>query len=243
MKILLAYKWGRDEEDAMVYEDGSVKWRRDRLSASDDDAAAIASARATAQATDGEIVAVTLGNGDVSWAMARGAARALHDEGLVPGVDEAQTAARLVALFQSEGGADLIVLADAQKSAGVAGAVAAQLGLPLVSGVRDFAAADEPGKILAHRATAAGVEELEIGLPAVVSVAAVDTEKNVPSMKAMLAARRAPVTKVDVEDTSVGHVEVTVFRAPVPHLAKLFEGEPEQAAEQLVATLRAEGVL
>ncbi|MRX81107.1 electron transfer flavoprotein subunit beta/FixA family protein [Eggerthella guodeyinii] len=243
MKVLLAYKWGRDEEDAMVYEDGSVKWRRDKLVPSDDEAAAIAYAREVASATGGELVAATMGTGDVSWALARGAASAVSAEGLMPESDEGQTASHLAALVEAAGGAELVVVGDAQKSAGVAGAVASKLGLPLVSGVRDFAVHGDAGKLVAHRATPMGVEELEIELPAVVSVAAVDTEKNVPSMKEMLAARKAPVSKIDLADDAAARVSVAAFRAPAPHLAKLFEGEPAQAAERLVATLRADGVL
>lgn len=121
MKVVIAYKWGRDEEDALVYDDGSIKWKRDKLVASDDDAAAIACARSVAAATGGELVAATLGNGDASWALARGAVSAVSAEGLEPAVDEAQTAANLAAVVAEAGEADLVVIGDAQKSAGVAG--------------------------------------------------------------------------------------------------------------------------
>jgi electron transfer flavoprotein beta subunit len=243
MNIVLIYKWGRDEEDALVNADGSVKWKRDKLVASDDEAAAVACARDVAAAAGAELSAVTLGNGDVSWALARGCTKAISDEYLMPEADEAQTASHLAALVREAGGADLVVLGDAQRSAGVAGSLAAKLGLPLVAGVRDFALGDDANTLAAHRVVPDGVEELQITLPAVVSVAAIDSEKNAPSMKEMLAARKAPVTKVSLTDDTPAHLEVTAHRTPEPHTAKLFEGEPSQAAQQLVDTLRSTGVL
>lgn len=243
MNIVLAYKWGRDPEDAMVYEDGSVKWRRDKLVASDDDAAAIASAREAARATGGSFTAVTLGNGDVSWALARGADSAISDESLFPESDEMQTASHLAALISQTGEYDLVVLGDAQESAGVAGAVAALLDLPCVSGLKDFSANEDASQLIAHRTTPAGVEEIEVSLPALVTVAAVDVEKVVPTMKEMLAARKAPVNKIDIVDETSARVSVSSQRAPEVHAAKLFEGTPQQAAHDLIATLRAKNVL
>lgn len=112
-----------------------------------------------------------------------------------------------------------------------------------MSGVRDFEASADGSAIIAHRVVPEGVEELEISLPAVISVAAVDTEKNAPTMKEMLAARKAPITKVDLASADNGRMRVAAVRTPAPHLAKTFDGSVDQAAEQLVAALRADGVL
>ena len=65
MNVTLVYKWGRDPEEIFV-DDGTTTLRRDRLVASDDDAAAIACARGLAEATGGEVVGATIGSGDVS---------------------------------------------------------------------------------------------------------------------------------------------------------------------------------
>lgn len=49
-----------------MYDDGTTKLRRDRLVASDDDAAAIACIRELAEATGDKVVGATIGSGDVS---------------------------------------------------------------------------------------------------------------------------------------------------------------------------------
>lgn len=67
-----------------------------------------------------------------------------------------------------------------------------------MAGVRDFAAdPDDPGRIVAHRKTDKTLETLLIAVPALITVSAVEDEKNVPSMKQMLAAKKAPVEKVN----------------------------------------------
>lgn len=66
MNVTLVYKWGRDPEEIFVYDDGTTKLRRDRLVASDDDAAAIACIRELAEATGDKVVGATIGSGDVS---------------------------------------------------------------------------------------------------------------------------------------------------------------------------------
>lgn len=119
-------------------------------------------------------------------------------EGLAPSPDDRQTAEALAQVVEAAGEADVVVMGDARDAAGVAGALAAYLGLPLVAGVRDFAAdPDDPGRIVAHRKTDKTLETLLIAVPALITVSAVEDEKNVPSMKQMLAAKKAPVEKVN----------------------------------------------
>ena len=130
--------------------------------------------------------------------MARGASRAVSAEGLAPSPDDRQTAEALAQVVEAAGEAAVVVMGDARDAAGVAGALAAYLGLPLVAGVRDFAAdPDDPGRIVAHRKTDKTLETLLIAVPALITVSAVEDEKNVPSMKQMLAAKKAPVEKVN----------------------------------------------
>lgn len=70
--------------------------------------------------------------------MARGASRAVSAEGLAPSPDDRQTAEALAQVVEAAGEADVVVMGDARDAAGVAGALAAYLGLPLVAGVRDW---------------------------------------------------------------------------------------------------------
>ena len=244
MDITLVYKWSRDPDEIFVYEDGSYKLRRDRLAASSDDVAAIASARRTAEATNGKITGATIGSGDVSWAMARGAETAVSVEGLMPDRDDLQTARALEQAVRAAGEFDLVVIGESRDAAGVAGALAASLGIPLVTSVQDFSADPEnPGCVIAHRRQGKLVQTLRIAAPALITVAAIEQEKAIPTMKQMLAAKKAPVTRVETQDAGEGKVRERGVRRPELHPAQLFEGELSLAAANLVATLRADGIL
>ena len=176
--------------------------------------------------------------------MARGASRAVSAEGLAPSPDDRQTAEALAQVVEAAGEADVVVMGDARDAAGVAGALAAYLGLPLVAGVRDFAAdPDNPGRIVAHRKTDKTLETLLIAVPALITVSAVEDEKNVPSMKQMLAAKKAPVEKVEGRALPATEIEKTAQRRPQVKRARIFDGPVEQAAKDLVAALRADGIL
>lgn len=176
-------------------------------------------------------------------------------EGLAPSPDDRQTAEALAQVVEAAGEADVVVMGDARDAAGVAGALAAYLGLPLVAGVRDFAAdPDDPGRIVAHRKTDKTLETLLIAVPALITVSAVEDEKNVPSMKQMLAAKKAPVEKVNcapngrqfkVEGRALPATEIekTAQRRPQVKRARIFDGPVEQAVKDLVAALRADGIL
>ena len=75
MKIIVAFKWLRSPQDARVGADGSVDWRGARMAPNDDDPAAIAMARELG--AGGEVLGLTVGDGDLAWAAARGAASTL----------------------------------------------------------------------------------------------------------------------------------------------------------------------
>lgn len=244
MNVTVIYKWGRDPDEILVYDDGSYKLRRDRLAANDDDVAAIVSARQLAKGTGGELTAATIGSGDTSWAMARGASRGVVAPELMPSIDNAVTALELEQAVKAAGDAPVVVMGDAQDAAGVAGCLAARLGMPLVAGVMDFAVdPDDEAKLLAHRRNGKTVETIRISTPALITVAATENEKGAPTMKEMLAAKRAPLEKVEGAAIPETTVEVTGHRCPPIHRARIFDGSPAEAADQLIAALKADGVL
>lgn len=246
MNVVLAFKWQHDPDDAFVSSDGTVKWRRGKLAASDDEAAAVECARKLAQATGGRLVAATIGNGDASWALARGAEGGVSIDGFEPEADEACTAEKLALAVQAAGEVDVVVMGDSQAAAGVAGVLAARLGMPLVAGAADFEADPESlGHVIVHRVAAGGIETLKVRIPAVIAVAAIDSEKNVPTMKQMLAARKLPVERPVVPGDGLRRSSVKVLSTRTPELrkAQVFGGEMPQAVGELVAQLRADGVL
>ena len=243
MNVTIVYKWGYDPDDAYIASDGSFRWKQGRLVPSGDDAQAVACARNLAEATGGTLRGATIGNGDATWAAARGAQELFITENALPSSDDLATARALRDVVSGAGTADVVVVADSIDSAGVAPALAALLEIPCVLGVRDFAIADDGKTIVAHRANSVGVELLEFSAPVLISVSAATSEKNVPTMKEMLAARKTPKEQVAAEATEESSVAVQSLVKAELKRARIFEGSPDEAATALVAALRTDGVL
>lgn len=244
MNTAIVFKWGYDPDDAYITSDGSFRWKRGQLVASDDDAAAVASARKVAEQTNGTLIGVTIGNGDASWAAARGAERAISVSDFMPEPNDVLVAETLATALKHAGAVDIVAIADAIDTAGVAPVLAEKLGMSCVLDVRDFQVDPEnPGKLLAHRAEGNTIETIRFSTPAVVAVSAEKSEENVPSMKEMLAARKAPCDVVVVESVSANDTKTESIKRAELRQAKLFEGSAQEAADQLVAALRADGIL
>ena len=79
--------------------------------------------------------------------------------------------------------------------------------------------------------------------PVLIAISAERAETQAPGAKQILAARRLPVERFEVENgqSFIGSAHVVGQRAPKARIAKLFEGE--NAASDLIAALRADGVL
>ena len=249
MNVFIAYKWERDSDEATISSDGSLKWFDTKLRASDDEAAAIVCAKQLTVDTGGTLTAVTIGDGDATWALARGASRAVSIGGYFPAKDNAVTASALVSAIRTAGDTDVVVLGDAREFSGVVPAVAAQLGLPLVAGVADFAVDPENQScVIAHRNTDQAQETLRIHMPVVISVCATSKEKTAPTIRQIMAAKRLPIDKLDAAELGElpeSSLQVTGCRLPIRREAQLFEaeGDADKAVNELVATLHARNVL
>lgn len=199
MNVLICFKWERDSNEATISNDGSLKWFDTKLKPSDDEAASIAFARQIAADTDGTLTAVTIGDGDATWVLARGASRTVSVNEYIPSKDDGQTAARLANAIKAVGDYDVILTGDAQEFAGVVPATAAKLGIPLIAGVTDVAAdADDPACLIAHRTTTQSQETLKIHTPVLVSVTATSAEKNHPTIRQIMAAKNPRLTRLIV---------------------------------------------
>jgi electron transfer flavoprotein beta subunit len=243
MKIIVAFKWLRSPQDARVGADGSVDWRAARMAPNDDDPAAMALARELA--AGGEILGLTVGDGDLAWAAARGAASTLvvTDADTTP--DSADAGAVLAAGVRRLGEPDLVLVGDSSWDYGVVAALAGHLGRPALAGV--VSARVEDGRLRVTRKVGAATQELEVTGPALLAVAASRAEQQVPGMKEVLAARKKPITKVTLADLGVrpgARVACRGSRLPETGMARMFDGaDPTAAAAQLVAALRTDGVL
>lgn len=234
MNVLFCYKWERDSNEATITSEGALKWFDTKLKATDDEATAIVMAKKIAEETGGELTGVTIGDGDVYWALARGAGRAVSADALTPSTDNAVTAARLASAIKAAGEYDLIIMGDSQEYSGVVPATAAKLGINMIVGAQDVRPDGESAStVLVTRATAHSLETLRVHTPALISIAAVGTEKTRPTMRQVMAAKKMPVERIEVTAESEEKLNTTGTRLPEKRRAVMFE-----SAEELVNALR-----
>lgn len=244
VKIVVVYKWSKDPEDAAVRSDGSIDWRGAKMAAGEDDHAVVAVGLALAAACGGSAMGVTIGDGDASWAMARGIDQVVAVPDAPSVSDNAATADVLAAVIRWVGGVDVVVIGDADPYPGVPATLAGVLGWPGLLGVSTATFAD--GRMLATRRIGEREQTVRVGLPAVLAVAAVSSEKQPPGMKEVLAARKRPIGAVCLADLGIephDRLKSRCTRVPDVGSAHLFEGSPVSASAQLVAALREDGVL
>ncbi|MCG2801966.1 MAG: hypothetical protein L6311_07710 [Cellulomonas sp.] len=244
MTTVVVHTWARDPGNALVRPDGTVEWRSTKLVPGEDDPAAVSVALGIASARDDELVAVTFGDADPSWALARGAARSVVVADASVDEDEAGVAALVAAAVRSVDGVDVVVIGDSESHPGVAGTVAGLLGWPVVLGASTARWGDD-GLEVARR-VAEGVQTLAVAVPAVVAVRADQAESRAPGMKEQLAARKRPVQRVSVADLEVPATVAATLdstRLPATQGARLFDGSPQEAARALVGALRSEGAV
>lgn len=243
MKIVVVFKWSRNPQDARVGVDGTVDWRGVKMAASDDDPAAMEIASAIAEG--GEVVGLTVGDGDVAWAAARGAARTVVVADAQTDVNSSVTGAVLAAAIRRIEGVDAVLIGDSGWDYGVVAALMGQLGWPAVAGV--VSTSTEQGCLRVTRKMGSAAQVLEVEGPVVLAVSASRAEKNAPGMKEVLAARKKPVERLALNDLGlapVAAVNSLGSRFPDTPPARIIDGnDPVTACEQLLTALRADGVL
>lgn len=243
MKAVVVYKWARTAADAIVRTDGSIDWRNARMAAGEDDPAALAAAKQVAADTGGTVIGLTIGDGDASWALARGVEQAFCVADAPNLADNGATAAILAAAIRYIGAVDVVVIGDSKQDAGVAVALAGELGWPALVGLH--LASMPAARLQAVRKADGVLQTLSLPTPAVLGMSAESDADQVPGMKELLAARKRPLTTLTLSDLGIAPVDLVALGSRKPDItpSRLFQGEPAQAAAQLVAALRAEGVL
>ncbi len=244
MKIIVVFKWSMNPQDARVGADGSANWQGVKMSASDDDPAALGVARDIA-ATGDEIIGLTIGDGDVAWAAARGASSTVAVTDIQTGLDSASTGAILAAAVRHIGGVDLVLMGDSVWDYGVVAALAGQLGWAALANVVSVRV--DAGCLRVTRKLGGVTQLVDVTGPAFLAVAASRAEQHVPSMKDVLAARKKPVVKLtlaDLDIKSTATVTSQGTRLPDSAPARIIGGaDPAAAARELLTILRTEGVL
>lgn len=258
MKIVVAYKWAPNPQDASVDGGGVVDWGRAKPGVSEYDPVAVELARRLADASGGEVIGVTAGTRGVDASMARKAAlsRGLDRAVIVAddsleGAGSTQLAAVLAAAVRHIGEVDLVVTGDSSVDVGakmVPAVLAGELGWPAVSEVT--AVSGEAGLLRVERDIPGGTQVLQICGPVVLAASTNAAVPRVPGMRDILAAGKKPVETLEVAALGVpaGSTAVTVAGTARPNVKvrrqqMIDTTDPAAAAAELVAALRGAGVL
>lgn len=223
MKIVAAIKVVPDDEAIKVAGDRSLDASKAKEKISTYDLNAIEAGAQLAAATGGNLVAVTASyKGATSKKvqkdiLARGPEElfAYADEKLAT-ADSLATAKALQALLGQVGDYDLVLCGDGSADM-FAGAVDAQLAalldVPVVNKVTKIT--PEGDKVVVERTLDTVVEEIEVPLPAVISVSPEIAQPRITGMKDIMAAGKKPA-HVDAIDAVDGAVDVAEIKAPEP---------------------------
>lgn len=257
MKIVVAFKWAADPQEAIVAADGSVDFGRATLGISEYDPQAFEVGRRLADATGAELIGLTVGGPAATTPMARKAALSRGLDSLVtvtdPSLDGAaatQTGVVLAAAVARIGDVDLVLTGDSSVDLGaqlVPSVLAGVLGWPAVSQVT--AVSGLSGDLRIERNQDGGTQVLLASGPVVVSIAADAVVPRIPGMKDILGAGRKPTTELAYASLAVAPlVESAVVGRARPELkarqGKVIDGaDPAAAAAELVAALRGSHVL
>ncbi|MBC3840093.1 electron transfer flavoprotein subunit beta/FixA family protein [Streptacidiphilus sp. 4-A2] len=154
---------------------------------------------------DAEVTVLTVGPDDAKDALRKalsmGADKAVHvNDDDIHGTDVIGTSAILAKAIEHTG-FDLVVcgMASTDGTMGVVPALLAErLGVPQVTLLSEVTVAD--GTVTGRRDGDAATELLQAALPAVVSVTDQSGEARYPSFKGIMAAKKKPVTALDLDD-------------------------------------------
>lgn len=244
MKSVVVFKWAVNPQDALVGADGTVDWKVASPWVGDDDYVA-AQVACDAAGPEGEVVGLTLAGGDVAFAAARGAQHTVAIDGLPVTADAVAIAQALAAAVRSLENVGAVAIGDSAWEPSVPVMLAGLLGWTALMAVDAVEITDDG--LCVTRRFGTGTQDLTVRGPVVLGVAARREEENKPGLRAVLNARKKPVTTVAVAElksecwasfTSRG----TGLPETVP--SRLFDGaDPDHAVKQLLQALQAEGVL
>ncbi len=258
MRIVVAYKWTCDPEEATVGGDGTVDWSRAKPGLSAYDPVAMELARRLADAAGAELIGVTVGGKGVGAAIASKAALSrgldrvvIIEDGSLEGAGRSELAAVLAAAVRQIGDVDLVITGDSSVDVAakmVPTVLAGELGWPAVAEVTSVTG--QAGTLRVERAVPGGTQVLEISGPAVLAASADAAVPHVPGMKDLLGAGKKPADHLELAALDVLPVNATMTvtgRARPDRKARkgqiLDTSDPEAAAAELVTALRGAGAL
>jgi electron transfer flavoprotein beta subunit len=234
MKIVVAVKVVADDQDIFVAGDRSLDYSKAHQVISSYDKNAIEAAAQLAAANDGTVTVISAATSKATDAKLKKDILSRGVDELVMVTDDALATADSFATAQVLKGIvdanvadyDLIVTGDGSADF-YAGQVnvqlAAALGVPTINEVTSMAV--EGDKLVVERTLEEEVEEIEVPLPAVVSVSPSIGEPRIPGMREILAAGKKPSTVNELAGGVEAKVEIEEIKAPelAPRKQQVFE--------------------
>lgn len=257
MRIVIAYKWAQNPQEALVNQEGVVDWSRAKDAISEFDPVAIEVGRQLADANGAELIGISVGGSSVAstlarkGAMSRGLDRTvLVSEAGLEREGSLKTGRVLASLVERIGEVNLVLTGDSSIDMGaqmVPNVLAGVLGWPAIGQVTRVEGA--AGDLRVSRVFKGGTQRIQVSGPAVLAVASDAALPRVPGMKDILAAGKKPCEVVSLGELGVdADPEVELLRAAKPALkarqGRIISGaDPEAAVSELVAALRVAGAL
>ena len=251
MKILVCMKQV-PQKDAPLKLNETAAWIREDVSyeVNEPDAFALEEALRQKEKHGGEVVALCAGpervGQNIREALAKGADRAIHIEEEMSGLDPLACARLLAAAVKSES-PDLVLtgLQSEDLGLGQTGVILAELlGLPHATIIMEVEASD--GAIRVKGELEEGwFQHIEMPLPALLAIQSGIGKLRYATLMGIKKAKSREVRRVTAASLGVAPAapSVVVQRMYLPERNKrtqLFEGDPKQAAAQLVEKLRFE---
>ncbi len=245
MDILICIKRVPDTEtrvkiggDGTAIEPSGVKY----VMSPYDEFALEAALRTKEAAGSGEITLLTLGDPSSTETLRAGLAMGADKAVLLKGevtMDGLATAKALAAEVEASG-APLVLFGvkaadDDQQQTGPM--VATLLGRPCATAVASFEVGD--GVVTGHREVEGGAEEVELTLPAVLTITKGAFEPRYASLKGIMAAKRKPLVEKDAQ-VAESRLVVQSLETPPARPEGRIVGEGAEAAGELVRLLREE---
>lgn len=255
MKIVVAYKWAANPQEAVVSADGTVDTTRAKSGISEYDPVAIEVGRELADAVGAELVGLSVGGPDTASTMARKTALSRGLDRLVlitdPSLERVGagiTAALLASAVQEIGDVDLVLTGDCSVDEGaqlVPATLAGYLGWVAIPGVQSVRV-DGP-RTRVGRTIGTVTQTLELSARAVLAIAPDAATPRIPGMRDILASSKKPVLELPVPVLDLPSVpEVTARARPdaPSRVGLVIDGaDPDAAATALVTALHDAGVL
>ena len=254
LNIIVAIKSVIDVELNIRVNDGAVVTDGLNYILSKWDENALEAALQLKEANDGEITAVTIGpdrSGEaLRKALAMGADKGVHVNDPAAKDSDAFGIAKILAKVIQRGDFDLVITGRQSQDTdlGATGPVLAELlGVPVAVNVIHIDAAPADGKLTVKRKGDAGVEVIEIALPALLTANDSLNEPRLASLRGIMQAKKKPMDNLTLADLGLdpgevgaagSGIEIVEFQPPPQRAAgRKFEGEPEEIARQVVDLL------